>query len=205
MYEHKLYVCKVFFGAKPAQVEIKELNALKTIDLAKSNKLNINVLLKNSGSIRMQEELTARVKVFDRKDNNPLKQPVFEAEKTLPKLKAGETASENIEAEISYAGSFDVKASIESEESGKDEKTLKVEASGIPQTNCKALQKEHPEIYSSTGSITELQGKCVSKAYCTDCLTSFECRQAWLSKEASVTAAGNDYAYIIELPQLCNE
>jgi len=202
MYEHRLYVCKAFFGFKPAQAGIKSINALKNIDLSKGSKLLVNFEYENSGEIDALQSLTAIVKVFNKLDSNPLKEPLFESEKTIPKLKVGEAKSESIEVVLNSAGSFDIRLFVESEEAGKDEKRTEVKAFGIPATECLASSKASSEWYS--GTIEELQGKCVSKANCEKCSTAFECRNAWLSKEASVIEAESDYAYVIESEQACS-
>lgn len=201
MYEHKLYVCNVFLGLQPAQVEISAVNAQKSIDLSKGSRAIINFDYKNSGDNDASEPLTAKVQVFNKLDNNPLKEPLFENQKQVSKAKAKEVKSENIEVLFYSAGDFEIKVSVESEESGKDEKTVEIKASGIPRTDCTATIAESPEWYS--GTIEELQGKCVSKANCEKCSTSFECRNSWLSREATVAAASNEYAYTVEISSLC--
>lgn len=202
IYEHRLYVCKAFFGFKPAQAEIISVNAAKNIDLGNGNKVAVSFEYKNVGELDALQSLTAKVKVFNKLDSNPLKQPLFESEKTIPELKAGEARSESIEAVLNSAGTFELRLFVESEEAGKDEKISEIKAVGSPATDCTAGSLESSEWYA--GTIEELQGKCVSKASCEKCNTSFECRNAWLSREASVIEAGSDYAYVIESEQACS-
>ena len=205
LYDRRLFVCKAFFGIKPAQAEISSVKAEKTLKLEQSSQLLIEFKYSNIGELDAFEELTARVQVFDKEDNNPLKQALFETEKAIPKIKAGEEKSSSIIAEFSRAGSFDVKLEIASEEAGKDSKTFAVKAEGIPQNLCTALQKESPQLYPSLGGIEELRGECVSKALCSNCSFAFECKEAWSAKGENSAAADKEYAYVIEPAGACSQ
>lgn len=203
MYSHNLYVCRAFFGMKPAQAEIVEFEAPASIDLSKGNKLEFSVEYRNSGETGMLSPLIITVQAFDSKDRSPARPVLFESISEIAGVKAGDENSAKAGIVLGNSGSFDVKVKIESEESGLWEKSFKIEASGIPHTDCVSVAKVDTFMYPDAGSIEELRGECVSKALCDKCETSFECRTAWLSRAGSVVSAGNEYAYIIESPQAC--
>ncbi|MDO8647991.1 MAG: hypothetical protein Q7R70_06295 [Candidatus Diapherotrites archaeon] len=203
MFDRKAFVCKAFFGVKPAQVEIKSLKVPATIDLGKNNALDLEINIQNSGALPNNETMTAIVKVFNASDTNPSKEPLLEASQEIGKLQAGESKTQKMQLLLSSPGKLEVRVSVSGENSGSDLKKAIVQASGIPATGCAALGRQAPEFYSSSGSIEELKGKCVSKALCGSCSTSFECRQAWLSREAVVVSANSDYAYVVLQDSQC--
>jgi len=204
MFERKAFVCKAFFGIKPAQVEIKSLKVPAAIDLAKNSNLDLEISVQNSGALSNNETITAKAQVFNAEDSSPLKQPLLEASQEIGKLGAGEAKAQKMQLRLSSPGKLEVKVSVSGENSGSDLKRAIVQASGIPATDCAALSRQSPEFYSSSGSIEELQGKCVSKALCGNCNTSFECRQAWLSREGIVVSASSEYSYIVLQDSLCS-
>jgi len=153
----------------------------------------------------MLSPLEVTVQAFDAKDRNPARLALYESSSEIAGIDAGDRNAASIEIALGNAGSFDIKVRIESEESGFDENSFRITATGVPMTDCFSAAKADTFVYSQEGSIEELRGKCVSKSLCDKCETSMECRNAWLSRAGTVVEASADYAYVVEQMSKCDE
>lgn len=203
--EHNLYVCKVFFGKKPAQVLIKEINAENSLNLNQNQEFTLNFKIENSGEEDSFLEINAKLSLFKKvlQDKRIEKQFARESGRKLDALKAGESKSFELSIPVNSPGNYVLELLVESEETGFDKKETEFTASGTA-SNCTATSKGLAESYSNTGSIENLRGNCVSRANCKNCNPAFECQNAWNAKEPKsiFESAEPSYAYqVLEITE----
>ncbi|MEM0360242.1 MAG: hypothetical protein QXK06_02810 [Candidatus Diapherotrites archaeon] len=167
-----LYICKVYLGSEPAQIQINQLElSTKELNLAETSKLKIPFEVENTGKkdiVSMQ----VKAKVFrklERSDGTVEKKFVKEFSTEFP-LETGEKKSGELEIEISENGKYEaeITAVEKTDETNYRTKTLEFNAFGKVETR-ECIEENLP--------VQEKQ-KCVYLLPC-KCKSILACENHW--------------------------
>jgi len=167
-YEHGLFVCKIYFGKKPAQVVIEKAEIGKKIDLDKE-KAEILLAVKNDGGGAITfGTINAKVYEIYLKDGKPEKNYLESASASmeLGSIAEGETIEKKIGLSLAEAGKYELELVVEGHEAGFDRHEIEFEAVGG--SKCRALDCDEP--------IMEF-GECRAMCSCANCLLSSNCEE----------------------------
>jgi len=175
--EQGLYLCRVYFGTMPAQIEIKELEGLEEKDLSKNQLYEATAKYANIGNIEaFFVKGKAKLYKYAFEENQKKEILIQEKELELNELKAGEAGKASFLFSLSSNGEYKIEARIEAENGGFDIQEMDFNAINSPASACKATQAE------TTANYNEETKKCEKKYYCTNCNFAFECLAEWNKK-----------------------
>ncbi len=176
-YENTIFVCKIYLGKKPAQVEVKKAEIQKEINLAEGP-AKLKLEIKNSGRVSM---LSGEIKaeLYERYlEGTQWKRRYIGkglVEESFDKLDAGEKLEKTIEINAGYPGKYEIDLFIKGENGGYEKQTLEFEATGS--RGCSATQCTQPW--------TEF-GKCKTNCSCESCLLSSQCEEQVTTNISSI-------------------
>ncbi|MDP2974529.1 MAG: hypothetical protein Q8N60_05750 [Candidatus Diapherotrites archaeon] len=178
--QYGIFTCKIYFGEKPAQIEIISARAENEFDLSEGNP-KIFATLKNSGSQEMlQGTIDAKVVQLVSQNGGEEEIPIASAAKTetIGSLNAGEQKEIGIELNLREGGKFKAIITASGLEAGFDEKSVSFTAKGAAD-EC---------IANSCDAPSAATGKCIARCYCSNCLIGSRCAQKL--KETGASALG---------------
>lgn len=189
----RIYSCRIFFGSRPAQMEVTKTQIGKVIDLSASPAF-LSFDVKNTGEL-LATNVQSTVKVYKKsliegKESKQLYAPEildFEAE-IAPW--AQKIVSFNLP--IKDNGDYEVEIITFGDEAGQDTKTIEFSA-----TNAQVLS-DCTTIERTETFFDETNNKCMTFHYCEKCSLSFECRLAWEQKEPAKTFLNGSKEYTVE-------
>jgi len=164
-----LYLCTVYFGEKPAQIEIDSLGAPESIDLGKES-LSFEVAFSNKGEQEAFEtEVSAEIFRRYLVQGSWVEKKVENASRaySFGGLKHGETRAERIIVPLNENGDFKAKIRASGLEAGFDERTVEFSMTGAI-GQCYALYCEQPRL---------MEEKCSARCYCENCLYGGACAE----------------------------
>ena len=190
-YQNRLFVCKVYFGKKPAQIEIVETTTKEKVDLGEETPA-VNLTIRNSGEVPFFYG-TVRRELFevywDNGDWRKRSLGDIVLDENFGGIQAEAQIEREYDLEISSAGKYSVKLRVSGDNAGFEEKSFDIEAVGGKKCtfrDCDAAGFE--------------EGECRARCYCQDCL-SFECENVVRTEVSergwaysSVTALGSNIA-----------
>ncbi len=201
--QETIFVCKVFLGGTPAQVELSNIRAPSQVQLDSNNVLAFTVEATNSGGTDLVDKLDIHPQVFKTISNAGIGREELltklEPQNVSP-LRPGQKKTISFQYKVLSAGDYRIALSAESELAGKSFAEFRFVASGVPPTECTASQLEgNPFYYNNLDpNFQDIYGKCVQKALCQKCeFISTTCSNAWKAKVLNGTFrdASVDYAY----------
>ncbi|MCX6799295.1 MAG: hypothetical protein NTW59_04345 [Candidatus Diapherotrites archaeon] len=165
--QYGFFTCTVYFGEKPAQIEIKSITVQDTGELA-NKKPQVSMAMQNSGGVDLKAAVV-EFKVFKKyavggREEEQMVQSASKTEEvgTIPK---GESATRQFELDITDAGKYHVVAKAIAPEAGFDENSLEFDAEGNA-SGCRADGCAASQI---------IDGKCIRHCNCTNCVFGTEC------------------------------
>ncbi|GEM_PF-1806120 len=167
-----LYICRVYIGNKPAQVDIKDLKLdAQDLDLAKNNKINAEFEVENTGDKDMTTvQAIARVYKIISKNELETKRELKKEYSTEFGLGKGEKHTGKLGIKIEENGKYEVEITFQEkeDETNYETKTFNVTAFGEAQAE-----------QCTTGKmrVQELE-KCVYLLPC-KCNSLVECEKLW--------------------------
>jgi hypothetical protein len=170
-----LYLCTIYFGEKPAQIEIDSFGAPQSIDLGKES-LSFEVAFSNTGE---QEAFKTEVsaEIFRRYlvQGNWVEQKVENASKAYQfgGLKHDETRAERIIVPLNENGDFRAVIRASGLEAGFDERAVEFSTTGAT-GQCYALYCDQPRL---------IEEKCAARCYCENCLYGSACAEKILQSD----------------------
>lgn len=169
-----LWGCRVYFGKKPAQVEIQGFEMQKEIDIS-SGEINGNFEIENTGELSATSVQTTvklfRKSFFDGKETlNLFAEPFYDTEQ---EIQPGKSKGISFSFPVSEEGDFAVEVFSRGEEAGFDKKTTEFSTKGVEMSSqCSA---------TTSGEIvlSEENHECQQKINCSGCTQALECLSAW--------------------------
>lgn len=192
--EQNFFVCDVYIARNPAQVELRIIQKPEKIALEEEQEAKVLYEVLNNGEIDVLNSFTVKAELF--KKIGEEEQFVERTEKTIDGLKEGESLADLFSFDLESSGEYVVVIEVGNREIGADSKRAEFTAEGSVPISCKALGQDVAEIYRGTDPLLEeLQGKCVRKSYCTQCLLSIDCRNSWQQKGGIFKEASSSHAF----------
>jgi hypothetical protein len=185
--------CTVFFGASPAQVDIKSVVTPPLIDLAQDPSASLAVDLSNVGIVAaegVQVDLSIYRKTGDSKEL--VSQKHFE----VGEIPAAGTAHFVFSAPVSRAGDLEAVLSVASQNAGSDSKTVSFSAVNSPQSPCRALTDA-----VTTHDFDVDTEQCRERFACDRCEFAFQCVAAWEEARPDLPFSAGDYSFAAVLTQ----
>lgn len=184
-YFEEIFICKIFFGEKPAQVEIIGIEFNEEIDLGEGNGFDVNVIVRNEGEhpiaeLRAELDLKKKKTAFEKEDIEKK-----ELEGTV--LEVGEAKKINGKIEILNNGEYDLYIKVFEEQDltnfDKNMVSFNVIGGEAPLSGCTATKEEL--------SYDLEEEQCVEEYYCEGCTFAFECAEEWREKDGKELVAVN--------------
>lgn len=198
-----LWSCKVYFGKKPAQVEIKGFEMQKEINVS-SGEVTGNFEVENTGelpAIKVQTTVKLfRKSFFDGQETlNLFAEPFYSLEQEII---PGSSRGVSFSFPVGEDGSFVLEISSKAQESGFDKKNTEFFTVGAETVNeCTATT-------TSQVLLDEELNECQQKMNCIGCTKALECLFAWQTKLTGVNleAGSKEFALRIFEPNdgTCN-
>ncbi|MDD3083965.1 MAG: hypothetical protein PHP82_03005, partial [Candidatus ainarchaeum sp.] len=166
----KISICRIYFGDKPAQAQIEEIEKIKQ----EGNNLDIQINVKNSGKISLVRgsntlELYKKVdETWEKTDKNFPYQ-------NIDLLLQDQKHSFVWNIEIKNLGEYRIKTIFEGENAGFDTKTFDFNI--IKNIACEVDETRKNTIYDNQTQ------KFMQIHYCKNCNYSHECVTAWIEKK----------------------
>ncbi|MDP6670981.1 MAG: hypothetical protein QGI60_04150 [archaeon] len=185
-YENTIHVCKIYFGKKPAQIEIVKSDIKKKINLDEENVV-LDLEIKNSGAVPLFNGII-KVDVYEMylEANKWEKRYVGRAlvNKTFGEIQPGSMLKKQIPISVSGAGKYDVKLRVWGDNAGFEEKNLNFEVTGESTCKLDSLKQCDPAEMGISG--------CRAICYCTSCLLSSQCIERVRTEVKSIQAEGQE-------------
>ena len=168
-YENTIYVCKIYFGKKPAQIEIVKSEIKEKINLDVENAV-LNLEIKNSGEVPLFNGVI-KVEVYEMylEANKWEKRYVGRAlvNETFGEIQPGAILEKHLPISVSGAGKYDVELRVWGANAGFEEKNLGFDVTGGNKCGLDSLKQCDPAEIGLSG--------CRAICYCTSCLLSSQC------------------------------
>ena len=183
-YENTIYVCKIYFGKRPAQIEIVKAEIKEKINLdVESAVLNLEV--KNSGEVPLFNGIIkAEVYELYLAGRQWEKKYVGRAlvDEEFKDIAPGSVLERQIPINVPGTGKYDIELRVWGDNSGFEEKDIGFEVTGSSKCKIDGLRKcDEAEIGI---------GGCKAICYCTSCLLSSQCIEKVRSDVKSIQARG---------------
>jgi hypothetical protein len=187
-----LYACTVYFGLKPAQLEITQFPSDMTVDLESKELYPVSVVIKNTGEKIATGEINNTYKVYQVFKTQEGEQKIFQFElnQTVKNIYPGEEETIDFvlpRGEFLFEGQYLWEFKAESASAGFEEASFRTEIENVA-SPCQATQAEEPRLVA---------GQCQKKLNCQDCSLASACANVWsvkLGKELPLV----DPTYTIE-------
>ena len=176
--EYTIYTCTIYFGKRPAQIEIDSLESPKEVDLGKEQP-TFEITFSNTGGLDALQT-TVEIEVFRRylEEGRWIEKRIEKVSKVenFGELGKGESKTETIEIELNENGLFKTRVRASGLEAGFDEKIVQFNATGA-NTGCVASYCEDPRL---------IEENCIVRCHCESCLFGSNCTEK-LSQADNVT------------------
>lgn len=167
--QHGLFICNIYVGEFPAQVEIGAIETDKKTDLSQKP-VAFEVTFSNTGSQETQQAFV-EIEIYQMylEEGKWVERLLEEYSKTTSfgNLKPGQTRKEEIQIEIDENGRFKAKAKISGLEAGYEEKSIVFDTVGGSRF-CAASSCESPRFSA---------GECKVRCHCEKCLSGTDCQE----------------------------
>lgn len=172
--EEGIFVCRVYFGQEPAQIEIEEIIAEENLDISIGNEFPVSVKMKNSGSSVMPYG-SVDMKLYQWQTQFDKSKLVFitQINQPITVMNPDEEITKKFIFNPETSGKYEIHIKAEGENSGFWEKIIEFNVTGIPVNDCK-IKRAEVEISCDNES-----GKEKQRYYCENCKFGFECKEAW--------------------------
>ncbi len=194
--QHNIAACTVYFGQRPAQIKIVSTSALSEMDFSTENTFNIDLLVKNNGSV-FAPSVFAKTKLFKLNQQKTTMELVLEKNSGETELGPGEQKLIPINLEIELAANYVAEIRVEGENAGFDENSVEFSVIGTGVSLCKPAGKGETIFDSSTE-------KCEQNYYCSNCYYAFECKNAWQDAEPEKVFVDADPHHAMEITEPVN-
>ncbi len=183
-YKNTIYVCKIYFGKKPAQIEIVKAEIKEKINLDVENAV-LNLEVKNSGEVPLFNGLIkAEVYEMYLEGRQWEKKYVGRAlvDEMFGEIGPREVLERQIPISVPGMGKYDVELRVWGDNAGFEEKNLGFEVTGGSKCKLDSLRQcDAAEIGP---------GGCRVICYCTSCLLSSQCIEKVRAEVKSIQAEG---------------
>ncbi len=173
--EYDIYTCTIYFGERPAQIEIDSLKAPEKVDLGKESPI-FEITFSNTGGIDALQT-AVEIEVFRRYlEEGRWIEKRIESTSTVENfglLEEGKNKTETIEIELNENGLFKTRIRASGLEAGFDEKIVQFEATGA-NTGCIASYCEEQRI---------VENECITRCNCDGCLFGSNCIEKLLQAD----------------------
>lgn len=188
--KYDFFACKIFFGIKPAQLEIAGMEYPSEVNLESNRPLMVALEIKNSGELASSPG-TVILSVAKRQANGMvLELPLKKQEKTVGPLNPG--AFERFQfgpVALDSAGTYDLVFRAESDNAGFDEKKPAITVTGSAANACRQKTETEPlKIWDAQ------TGECTTKFFCVGCDLAIDCKDAWEPSVVETLELG-DYSF----------
>lgn len=164
--------CKIYFGQKPAELEIVDVNFKNQFNLDEE-KVEIGFSVENSGKADAHFTVIS-AEVYKIVEQNNIETELLHAVQQpieIELIGVGQRISQGMEFDVSEIGEFRLYLKAYGDESGLDERIISFNVSGT------AIS---PGCETTIEGSTELKdGLCETKYYCSGCDYAFECKKVW--------------------------
>ncbi|MBI4053355.1 MAG: M23 family metallopeptidase [Candidatus Diapherotrites archaeon] len=226
--ENGIFLCKIYLGQTPAQIDLNvsieqatldlgglyegkssvelDLNLPKKlpfIDLAKGEALTLRILVKNSGRTmlpfaKISAELFRKETLYGQ-----LKLEKSDGQATTTaNILPDEARAIRLQAQIRSRkpGEYVVKVRVDGEDAGFREQEIHFQVVDSTPSKCAAVEAEEADVIEDIET-----GKCKSYLECSECSASYECADRWKEKlpETEIISADAGHAWQI-MPRLEN-
>lgn len=191
--EENIFVCRVYFGQEPAQIEIEEVIAEENLNISIGNKFPVSVKIKNSGSSIIPYG-SIELKLYQWQTQFEKSKLVFITQISQPitVMNPDEEVVKEFVFNPETSGKYEIRIKAEGENSGFWEKTIEFEVTGIPVSDCSTVDDEGELICDPTTK------KLKEKYYCQNCNFGFECENVWEAQTGLNLEAGDKgFAYYL--------
>ena len=173
--EYTIYTCTIYFGERPAQIEIDSLKAPEEVDLEKESP-SFEITFSNTGGLNAIQT-TVEIEVFRRylEEGKWIEKRIENVSKVenFGELDKRESKTETIEIELNENGLFKTRVRASGLEAGFDEKIIQFEATGA-NTGCIASYCEEQRTVGKN---------CITRCYCNNCLFGSNCTEKLLQAD----------------------
>ncbi len=167
-YEHTLFVCKIYFGKKPAQIVIADASIKEMVDLDEE-KAELSLTVENSGAIPVFFG-SIKAEVYERhlEDGQWKRRYIGDAlvEEQFEGIEPGGRLEKETQISVPYPGKYDVELMVKGDNAGFESRELSFEAVGG--NRCMAERCDSPTLEF---------GKCKTRCHCVNCLLSRKCEE----------------------------
>ncbi len=167
--EYSIYTCTIYFGERPAQIEIDSLKAPKEVDLGKESPA-FDINFSNTGGLDALQT-TVEIEVFRRylEEGRWIEKRIENAStvENFGILAVGKTSKQKIYLNLNENGLFKTRIRASGLEAGFDEKIVQFEATGA-NTGCIASHCEEQRI---------VEENCITRCHCNSCLFGSNCTE----------------------------
>ncbi|MEK6957868.1 MAG: hypothetical protein AABW99_02735 [archaeon] len=163
--------CVIYFGEKPAQLEIIGFEAKESIG---GTQKTLELDVQNTGSLNsIGGFYAAKIYRVTTEGMEEQRNLVRDFGSALNNLGPGEAQKIAIQFEVAAGARYAATATVSGEDSGEDSAEKGFETSGNFNPACKAVAKR--EQYEQAGS-------CITEYSCEGCNAGYECKAAWEQK-----------------------
>ncbi len=182
-----LFICTVFFGKSPGQLDILDSNAASLIDLSTAYSFPFELSVKNSGSYPVLNGL-ARLELFSLSEG--LREQMLVREIGFSELLPGQSKQMVFDVQLNRQGSWEAVFSVSGDRAGKATKKISFVAVNEQLIHCKAQLNQPIQTV-----LDEELGKCVSKFFCADCSLGSQCLKAWQKADPEKVFEEGDFSF----------
>lgn len=174
-FDNGLYVCRLYLGEKPAQIEIKSLEMEEEFDL-EEEQVFFEIEIANTGNVKAEHVETiveiSRVSIENEKKVETIA-PEYSKTAAIEAIIAGGSAKKTVLLEINENGLFKAKIRAAGADAGFGEETREFSTTSM-QSGCAPSYCEEQRF---------IDEKCTVRCHCTECVLGSECAQKILSSE----------------------
>ncbi|MFH1239605.1 MAG: peptidoglycan DD-metalloendopeptidase family protein [Candidatus Diapherotrites archaeon] len=184
--EEGIFVCRVYFGKGPAQVEITEVVTEDTLDLSQRTAFPVSVKIKNSGnSIMTYGSIEMKLYQWQTQFENSKLIFITQESQPLTVMNPGNEFTRDFTFNPETSGEYEIHIRAEGENAGFWEKTIEFNVTGIPASDCSTIDDEGEIVCDpQTNKIKE-------KYYCDKCEFGFECEKLWEAQTGLTLETGD--------------
>ncbi len=173
--EYEIYTCTIYFGERPAQIEIDSLKSPKEVDLGKEVPV-FEISFSNTGGIKAIQT-AVEIEVFRRylEDGQWIEKRIESAStiENFGSLEVGKTSKQKIYLNLNENGLFKARVKASGLEAGFDEKIVEFNAIGA-NTECVASYCEEQSM---------VEENCITRCHCDSCLFGSNCSEKLLQAD----------------------
>ncbi len=173
--EYTIYTCTIYFGERPAQIEIDSLKVPKKVDLEKESP-TFEITFSNTGGLDALQT-TVEIEIFRRylEEGRWIEKRIenISTVENFGVLDKGKSKTETIEIKLNENGLFKTRIRASGLEAGFDEKIVQFEVTGA-NTGCIASHCEEQRL---------IEENCITRCHCNNCLFGSNCTEKLLQAD----------------------